>query len=312
MKPSAPPCLACGAVRSEPWTVAHDVEYRTSNDEFEYRHCQSCDALFIDPVPEHRLREIYPENYYSYQAPKGSGVASVKAWLDRRFFRSVLRSASQPTLSVLDIGGGAGLQLSTLRDSEPRVVRTQIVDLDPGARELALKNGHEYFCGRVEDFRATEPFDVILLLNLIEHVREPRQVLTRARELLAPDGLMVIKTPNWQSLDARLFQNASWAGLHCPRHWVLFTQAGFGQLVEGIGLSVLRGSYTQGAPFWAASSLAWLSRSNVVRISRERPVFDHPLYAPLAAGFAALDFLRLPFAKTSQMFFVLGHARTPG
>ena len=56
----------------------------------------------------------------------------------------------------------------------------------------------------------------------------------------------------------------------------------------------------------------WANRieRGLVRISRQRPVVYHPLFGVLAAAFAALDFVRRPFAKTSQMFFVLEHDRT--
>ena len=210
-------------------------------------------------------------------------------------------------LSVLDVGGGAGWELLTLRQSEPRIKRTQVVDLDPGAQELALGNGHAYFCGRIEDFETEQRFDLIMLLNLIEHVSDPRKVMRQVKKLLAPGGLILLKTPNWNALDARVFRGASWAGLHCPRHWVLFTMESFRGLSTAAGLSVQSACYTQGAPFWAASTLAWLAERGVVHVSRERPVVYHPLFGFLAAVFAALDFVRRPFAKTSQMFFVLKH-----
>jgi 2-polyprenyl-3-methyl-5-hydroxy-6-metoxy-1,4-benzoquinol methylase len=305
---ASPRCLACGSSLSEAWATAHDIEYHTTSDAFTYRNCKACGVLFIDPVPESRLSEIYPSNYYSYKAPSRSPVTAVKTFLDRRFFRSILKRLDKTELRVLDVGGGAGWELLALRESDARVKNTQVVDLDPGAQQLALANGHEYFCGRVEDFETTQRFDLILLLNLIEHVRDPRQVLSKAKKLLAPGGLIVIKTPNWEALDAKVFRNASWAGLHCPRHWVLFTLESFAALAQGVGLAVHSANYTQGAPFWAASTLAWLAERKLARVSRERPVVYHPAFGLLAAAFAALDFLRRPFARTSQMFFLLGHA----
>lgn len=302
---SNPACLACGARASSHWATAHDIEYATSTDEFAYRACRACGVLFIDPVPEQRLSEIYPSNYYSYAAPGRSPALAVKTALDRRFFRSILRQLRGDALRVLDVGGGAGWELRSLRQSDARVRHTQVVDLDPGAQKLAEANGHSYFCGRVEEFETSERFDLIVLLNLIEHVRDPRAVMRKVSALLAPGGLVLIKTPNWDALDARIFRHLSWAGLHCPRHWVLFTRKSFQTLAGDCGLAVRSTSYTQGAPFWAASTLAWLAARGLVRISRQRPVVYHPLFGLLAASFAALDFVRRPFAKTSQMFFVL-------
>lgn len=305
--PARAACLACGAQQSSLWATAHDIEYCTTGDSFDYRRCQQCGVLFIDPVPVARLSEIYPTNYYSYAAPGKSPTHAIKAALDRRFFRSILAQLPGASLRVLDVGGGAGWELKALRDSDSRVVGTRVVDLDPGAQRLAEANGHAYFCGRIEDFDTTERYDLVTLLNLIEHVQDPRSVLRKVRGLLAPGGLVLIKTPNWEALDAAVFRNTSWAGLHCPRHWVLFTRESFERLAADVGLKTRVASFTQGAPFWAASALGWLASRGVVRITRERPVVYHPLFGLLAAGFAAFDFMRRPFARTSQMFFVLEH-----
>jgi hypothetical protein len=119
---------------------------------------------------------------------------------------------------------------------------------------------------------------------------------------------VLVKTPNWDSLDARIFRHRSWAGYHCPRHWVLFTRGSFARLAGMANLKVVDFKYTQGAPFWAASFLNYLRARGLTRIDRDRPVVQHPCFGLLNAAFAAFDFMRMPFAKTSQMFFILGEA----
>jgi hypothetical protein len=118
---------------------------------------------------------------------------------------------------------------------------------------------------------------------------------------------VVVKTPNFDSLDARLFRRANWAGYHCPRHWVLFEKSSFVALAERSGLELREFSYTQGAAFWAASLLFWLAERGRVSITSERPVMSHPLFPPLAAVFAGFDLVRMAFgARPSQMFVTLG------
>jgi 2-polyprenyl-3-methyl-5-hydroxy-6-metoxy-1,4-benzoquinol methylase len=294
----APPCLACGSRESSLWARATDGEYRATDEMFRYLRCAACGVLFIDPVPRSRLAEIYPSNYYSFANPSDSLVQRIKRRLDARLFRRLLRRVSGKSLSVLDVGGGAGWELSWLRDLDPRIRSTQVVDLDPGAEQTARANGHDYFCGRVEDFATDKKFDLVLLLNLIEHVEDPGAVLRKMRALLSPDGLLLIKTPNTDSLDARLFRHHNWAGYHCPRHWVLFARPSLTALAETSGLQVTEFRYTQGAPFWAASIIFRLFAASV---TKERPVVLHRLFGPLCALFAAFDLLRQPFAKPSQM-----------
>jgi SAM-dependent methyltransferase len=303
---SGPKCLACGAMDSEPWTTVWDAEYLSTDDRFELRRCRECAALFIDPVPRDRLSVIYPPNYYSFESPKKSLLHRTKGWLDRRLFARVLRDVPGDSLSVLDVGGGAGWQLNVAKAADPRVRFTQVVDFDPGAAQLARQNGHEYFCGRIEDFQTDRKFDLVLLLNLIEHVEDPLAVLKKTRDMLSPKGTALIKTPNYRSLDATLFRHRNWGGYHAPRHWVIFTRESFERIAAQAGLKINGFSYTQGAPFWAMSVLYGLAAWKIIKVTKERPAIYHPLYPLLAGFFAGIDFARAPFGKRSQMFIVLG------
>jgi SAM-dependent methyltransferase len=303
-------CLACASERVEPWAVTTDVEYKTVSDKFTYYRCQMCAALTIDPVPSARLGEIYPVNYYSFGQERHGLVQSVKNWIDRRWFARAAAVLDGDALAALDVGGGAGHQLDALRAADPRFRRTVVVDLDARAQSLAEARGHEYVRGRIEDVSLNGSFDLVLLLNLIEHVENPLAVLTRVADLLTPGGMVLVKTPNYRSLDADIFRHHDWGGYHSPRHFVIFTRPSFSTLVERAGLDVTRWDYTQGAPFWAVSVLAWLDRRGLVTITRDRPSTAHPLFGPLAAGFATFDFVRGLAAPQSQMTFTLRRVKT--
>ena len=288
----------------EPWAVAWDGEFRTTDERFGYHRCRACNALSIFPVPADRLAAIYPPNYND-NLVKGGPVAAIKLWLDRLTLGKLLASIPGRELRALDIGGGYGLQLDLVRRLDPRFSETWVADIDTTARAAAEAKGHRYFLGRVEDFEFERPFDLILMLNLIEHVADPLAVLQAAFRMLAPGGVVLLKTPNYDSLDARIFRHRNWSGYHCPRHWVLFDRAALQRQIQRAGLVVRSFSYTQGAPFWAQSVITNLAELGLLKITQERPSNVHPLFGPLAAAFAGLDFLRRPFAKTSQMFLAL-------
>jgi SAM-dependent methyltransferase len=232
-------------------------------------------------------------------------VIRLKEWLDKRFFKKILRQLPGESLSVLDVGGGTGWMLDVLKATDTRIKFTQSVDIESAAKSVAEAKGHAYFEGTIEEFDTTERFDLILMLNLIEHVADPLAVLQKAEALLSPGGIIVIKTPNTDSLDARLYKKTYWGGLHCPRHWVIFSEKSFRHLLQLTKLKIKKLNYTQGAPFWAFSIIASLSRKKLVRISPEKPIIFHWLFAPISAMFAVFDFVRRPFAKTSQMFIIL-------
>lgn len=302
-------CLACGHTHLTPWARATDLEYFTTSEPYDYLRCDQCESLSINPVPAHKLSEIYPPDYYSYDAAEKPGLARrLKLFFDRRFFRSVTGEVPSLALAALDVGGGSGQQLNVLKTADARVGRTAIVDLDEGAQRGAEAAGHAFHCQRIEDFHADEPFNVILMLNLIEHVADPEAVLRSAAQLLTDDGVVVLQTPNVDSLDARLMRHSNWGGYHCPRHWVLFTRDSLTQCAERAGLEVVRFRYAQGAPFWATSALAWLHRRGVITLSRETPVFGHPLFGPALLLAAAIDIPRSFLFRTSQMVMVLRRA----
>lgn len=301
----AEPCLACGSAALDHWAAARDVEYRTTIEQFDYRRCRDCDALSIAPVPRGRLAEIYPETYYSFSPVEPSVAERIKQALDRRMFARLFGSIPGERLSALDVGGGAGWLLAQARAVEPRLADTEVVDIDASAKAAAEKAGHAFFLGRIEDYQGDRRFDVVFLLNLIEHVDDPVAVLAKVRALLKPGGRVLVKTPNHDSLDARLFRHRNWGGLHAPRHWVVFTPESFRKATARAGLAVTRLDLTQGAPFWAVSALEWLGRKRLVSITRDRPMCAHPLFGPLLAAFGAFDMLRRPFMRTSQMFVEL-------
>lgn len=298
-------CLACGSDMGEHWAEASDIEYFTTDATYNYLRCCACDCLWIHPVPIAALAEIYPANYYSYASGGESVVVNIKNKLDKRFFRTLFRDIVGDSLRVLDVGGGSGTSLNLVRHADSRVSDTVVVDLDSGAQEVAAQNGHSFFHGPVELFESDQLFDVILMLNLIEHVADPTAVMSKAHSLLKPGGRLIVKTPNWRSYDEVLFRQHSWAGYHCPRHWVLWTMPGFTTFATSCGLQVVSARYTQGAPFWAVSVLAMLAKRGLISVSAERPTASHPLFAPLAGFFALFDLLRMPFAHPSQMFFEL-------
>jgi 2-polyprenyl-3-methyl-5-hydroxy-6-metoxy-1,4-benzoquinol methylase len=299
-------CPVCRSERTRHLTEAWDSEYHTSEDRFNYRACSDCEVLFIDPMPLDRLTEIYPANYYSAGAgDEGSLLAKLKLYLDGRIFKNILEDVPGSEIRVLDIGGGNGWILDAIRRLEPRVSETHEVDLDENMRFVAERSGHIFHRARVEDFEPPCRFDLVVMLNLIEHVADPGLVLRNVSNWLTPGGRVLIKTPNVDTLDRRLFQSRNWGGFHCPRHWVLFTRPSLIDLAGRSGLDCEWARYTQGAPQWTNSILGWLADRGMIHLGRNRPMHTHPLHMPLMALCAAFDILRAPFVPTAQMFVLL-------
>jgi SAM-dependent methyltransferase len=301
-------CLVCGRHLDTEWTSAIDVEYGSTTDRFRYLYCGDCEALSIDPVPSDRLTEIYPPTYYSFASGKSvleadrNPVTRVKARLDARTFRRALRHVdTRRGLAILDVGGGTGDIAAGLVRAAGQGTSATVVDIDPESIEVARSRGLAGFAGRFEDFETDERFDLILMLNLIEHVADPVGMLRRAGELLSSGGVVWVQTPNFRSLDARLFRRRNWTGLHCPRHWVVFSKRGLGDAFEAAGLEPVLVEHSQGGSFWATSILALLRRRPLEGDGLPNPLIRHPAFMPLAAVGAAFDLLTRPVRSTSQL-----------
>ncbi len=288
---------------SETWCKTYDWEYRSSQDVYTYLRCTVCGTLFINEVNRAALLDIYPSNYYSFSPKSGSLVFRLKDYWDSYFYQSLLKKMGGPTLSVLDVGGGTGQVLDVLKKADKRIIYTQIIDIDSRSKLIAEQKGHIYSESKIEDFQTDRKFDIILLLNIIEHLGDPFGAIEKAGKLLKEDGIIIIKTPNADSLDARLFRHSYWGGLHCPRHWIIFSDVSFKLMMKNSGLVMEKLKFTQGAPFWAWSVINLFRKKKISQ--HKKPLIEHFFFAPLSVLFAIFDLSRSFFSKTSQMFIIL-------
>ncbi len=308
----------CGAALGELWATATDTEYGTTAERFAYYLCRDCDCLSIDPLPADRLDEIYPPTYYSFASGGTDArglVERVKLRLDLRGYRAVARGLAAREPRILDVGGGAG-EISASFVHHGGAASAFVVDPDPASIEAARSRGLGGFAGTIEQFDTEDRFDLILLLNLIEHVADPVGVLRKAGALLAPGGLIWLQTPNFRALDAKLFRRRNWAGYHCPRHWAIFSERGLRRALGRADLEIAEFRRTQGGGFWAQSLLglrreglmrrgerppAWTGPGAPQGSSLPKPLVRYRAFPPLAASFVAFDIATRSVRPVSQV-----------
>ena len=296
-------CPVCRGRKSELFAHVRDVEYFTTRERFTYLRCRHCQTVYLENPPVTRLHEIYPANYYSANSDFNQSLLHrVKDALERRMFGKILKRIPGDSLSVLDVGGGYGWMLNTIREADDRIRETFVLDFDESARQRAEAAGHVFYASRVEEFSSPRSYDLIVMLNIIEHVADPLRVMKVMSEVLSLEGAILIKTPNVDTLDRYLFQHRNWAGFHCPRHFVLFNRSNFTRLIRQCDLEMEWFSYTQGASQWTGSILGMLADRRLISCHKTRSVYEHPLWIPVATLAAAFDILRSPVSKTAQMF----------
>jgi 2-polyprenyl-6-hydroxyphenyl methylase / 3-demethylubiquinone-9 3-methyltransferase len=123
-------------------------------------------------------------------------------WLIGTIARRFKRQGNAPLegLSILDIGCGAGLLSEPLSRLGARVT-----GLDPAASAIEAARSHaeatgatlEYRVGEVETLAAEgAKFDVVLAMEVVEHVNDVAAFVASAASLVRPGGLIVLSTLN--------------------------------------------------------------------------------------------------------------------
>jgi 2-polyprenyl-3-methyl-5-hydroxy-6-metoxy-1,4-benzoquinol methylase len=116
---------------------------------------------------------------------------------------AVRHGVPRPGLRWLDIGCGTGTVLRQIRDRhEPaRLVGLDVIDW----LEDDLRGHVELLTGPAETaLDDVEPFDRVLMVEVLEHLEAPWTVLRAAARTVAPGGRLVVTTPNVASLRHRL------------------------------------------------------------------------------------------------------------
>ena len=131
-----------------------------------------------------------------YGQVKLTFVDRLGVWLSERAIVRELPARSD--LEVLELG--CGYQAKHLLALEPRLKRGVGVDFQI-APELQQRNKLSFYQGTIEEALpelTQESFDAILLISVLEHLKDPHSVLDAARKLLKPSGVLLINVPTWR------------------------------------------------------------------------------------------------------------------
>ncbi|MEK7535922.1 MAG: bifunctional glycosyltransferase/class I SAM-dependent methyltransferase [Patescibacteria group bacterium] len=190
----------------------------------EVRECLLCKVAFVTDIQS--LQSSLTKYYES--APLDT--VYVKDALGRRkTARNILSRLSGRTL--LDFGSNVGIFLD-----EAKGLGWQVsgVEASRTARDYAKSNFSIDIMATLKD---ASTYDCIVLLDVLEHIRDPLKLVKDLADRLSPEGTIVITAPDASAPITRLWGRA-WHAL-VPAHFFFFSPRSIEYIADQSGLEVL-------------------------------------------------------------------------
>ena len=305
-------CLLCGHGRNTIVLRGPDYEYACAPGPFTLVQCVQCSHVSLNPIPPpEKVAALYPQNYYTvnpdsplylkgfiYESKIRRDVERIRSFMDVRLLRS-----------IVDIGSGDAARLFQLRKFIPPDTECIALDLrfQPSMVERARAARIALVEGNLEmdlDALRDAGHDLIIMSQILEHLRNPVAALEGLRTKLSPEGFLLLETPHVGGLDHAMFQTRYWGGYHLPRHFHLFTKDTLAQTAKRVGYRVARQGSLPSPGFWIISFRNALGLNST---RRGRSVFEFLNFSnlPAVGAFTALDLVCMAFGMSTSNQFVL-------
>jgi protein-L-isoaspartate O-methyltransferase len=228
-----------------PFLNTRDYNRGVSREEFHYWRCPNCRLVSLINVPDD-LQRYYSRGYHLLP----SSDRLIERSLRRERYKIDLVQHYARSGRVLEIGPSWGAFCLLARRAGFTV---EAIEMDRDCCEfLATKLGVRVMQEADESaaLDRISPPDVIAMWHVIEHLRNPWALLSRAAERLAAGGIMVVATPNPEAMQFRIF-GRRWTHIDAPRHLHLIPSALLCSKLRDLGLAQLKETTTD------PGSLGW-------------------------------------------------------
>lgn len=210
--------------------------------------CQNCDFVYLDKLPKEKIffEKVYSQVKYDYQH-------EFKYHGKKDIYEDIKQNLKKYCASgtLLDIGTWCGTLLAFMADAYSTVG----CEISEPAANYGKSMGLDIRIGSFDSVNfAPQSFDIITIIDVLEHLPEPKNVLNKIFTLLKPGGILYIKVPNIQAQINKQsilqFWNLSSEGV-CQNyvHINHFNHKSLTTILSYIGFEVLEAGYTK-AEVW--------------------------------------------------------------
>ncbi len=243
--------------------------------EWALKRCGACSFVYLQNAPSYRAIEehydwsrTFPEERsrrreghglryllsdaakrikYALRGGRGGQHLKVRRFINRHI----------PDGRLLDVGCSRGRTLMNLREGLTPYGIEISHTLAGLARQVCEPRGGRVvrsnaICG-MDEFE-DDFFDGIVMRAFLEHETRPLELLRRSLRVLKVRGVIIIKVPNYGSLNRRLY-GRRWCGFRFPDHVNYFTPRTLTRMVRDAGLQVARFGLLER---WPLSDNMWM------------------------------------------------------
>lgn len=165
--------------------------------------CEQCKFVFSNPyVPKENIVDFYSNlEDHEYSSEADGRTKNFKTICKR-----LKRLKAGKTL--LDVGAASGIFLHLAQEEG-----YEVEGIEPSAflvNEAMKRYNLQLFKGTIEQFHPGETFSVVTLLDIIEHLVDPVGFMKAVDKVMDDDGLLVIVTPDIDSIAAKVMGKRWW------------------------------------------------------------------------------------------------------
>jgi len=218
-------CNLCGSIIKD--EIFKVKDFLVSGEEFSLIRCSKCSLISTSPRPDkNSIGKYYKSEDYISHFDKPKSLTDKIYFAVRKYMISkkinFIKKLKQEPISILDFGCGAGAFISECNKQGWAIAG---YEPDDTARQICDKNNKIATFSNFEHLKNSkpEPFDVITMWHVLEHVQDIKETLSGLTNLLKHDGLLVIAVPEHNSFDAEFYKKY-WAAYDVPRHLYHFNE----------------------------------------------------------------------------------------
>ncbi|WP_157151917.1 class I SAM-dependent methyltransferase [Brachyspira sp. SAP_772] len=200
--------------------------------------CDECSLYFIDSPTNEEINSLYKNEYHNNIKNKLFEIAKSKMRYARSLsqFNFIKQTIDLENKDICEIGAFDGLLLSLFKKNNNNVFGYELND---NARVYAKK---KYNIDLKENFLESESkYDIIILSHVIEHFKEPKEILIKIKNMLKENGFIYIEVPN-----SPMPNECSYEMLMRylnTEHIVNFNMDNLIKFVESANLKIIRSEY---------------------------------------------------------------------